>query len=143
MRHSYTCIWIHIIWATKNRERILNASRGEELFHFFINKGNEINIPFEKLNVQPEHIHALINLPSNWSLKDYMNRIKGSSSHWLNSEIFQSKLSWQRGYGAYSVSASQLEKVKSYIAGQTEHHKRTSFNEEYEEWKREYGILDD
>jgi REP element-mobilizing transposase RayT len=143
MRHSYTCIWIHIIWATKNRERILHASRGEELFHFFIDEGNEIKIPFEKLNVQPEHIHALINLPSSWSLKDYMKRIKGSSSHWLNSEIFQSKFSWQRGYGAYSVSASQLEKVKSYIAGQTEHHKRTSFNEEYEEWKREYGILDD
>jgi hypothetical protein len=55
----------------------------------------------------------------------------------------KTKFSWQRGYGAYSVSASLLQKVKNYIKNQTEHHKRKTFTDEYNEWKKEYGIFDD
>jgi len=84
-----------------------------------------------------------INLPTDRTLSKFMNMIKGGSSYWLNNNVFQSKFSWQKGYGAYSVSASQLEKVKHYINNQQEHHKRLSFTEEYEKWKNEYGIFRD
>ena len=143
MQHTHTFLWIHIIWATKNRDRIFTPENGSKLFDHFLEKGKELKCPFEKLNIQPEHVHGLINLPTTLALKDFMSKIKGSSSYWLNNEVFNFKFSWQRGYGAYSVSASQLEKVKNYIANQSNHHKRLTFSEEYEQWKKEYGIFDD
>ncbi|MFW5890339.1 MAG: IS200/IS605 family transposase [Marinilabiliaceae bacterium] len=143
MRHTHSCIWIHLIWGTKNRERVLFNEEGKLLFNHLINKGKELNCSFEKLNIQPEHVHALINLPTDLLLKDFIQQIKGGSSYWLNQEVFQSKFSWQRGYGAYSVSASQLDKVKKYIDNQTEHHKHLTYSQEYDKWRREYGILDD
>ncbi len=144
MKHSHTRIWIHTIWATKNRERILFKKTGRQVFDFLLNKSKEINIPFEQLNIQPEHVHELIDLPTNICLADFMQTIKGSSSYWINeNKILKAKFSWQRGYGAYSVSASQLQAVKTYIQNQSEHHKRKTFTEEYNEWKEEYGIFDD
>ncbi len=144
MKHSHTRIWVHIIWATKNRERILFKEPGKQLYDFLMNKSKTLNIEFEQLNIQPEHVHALIDLPTNILLCDFMQSIKGSSSHWINeNKILKAKFSWQRGYGAYSVSASQLQKVKNYIKNQTEYHKRKTFIEEYNEWKEEYGIFDD
>ena len=96
------------------------------------------------IHVQPEHIHLLVDLPANLCLSDFAQKIKGSSSHWLNEQkLIPGKFSWQRGYGAFSVSASQLEIVKKYIRNQDEHHRRKSFEEEYIEWKRNYGFLDD
>ena len=143
MLHTHSKIWIHLIWATKNRDRVLFKDNGRELFDFLIDKAKENQIAFERLNIQPEHIHGLIDLPTDRALKDFMHIVKGSSSYWLNQNTFQSHFSWQRGYGAYSVSASQLEKVKRYIDNQSEHHKRESFKEEYDRWKKEYGIFDD
>ncbi len=70
--------------------------------------------------------------------------MKGASSKYLNDlQIFNGHFSWQRGYGAYSVSGSKVEIIKNYIKNQSEHHKRKTFTEEYEEWKREYGLFDD
>jgi putative transposase len=143
MRHTYSCVWIHLIWATKNRERVLLKEQGEKLFDHLIKKGKELDISFERLNIQAEHVHALINLPTNQPLKEFMNKIKGGSSYWLNKEVFKSQFKWQRGYGAYSVSASQLETVKRYIERQNEHHKQMTFSKEFERWKREYGFFVD
>jgi REP element-mobilizing transposase RayT len=134
---------VHLIWSTKHRERILFKEHSKQLFDHLIIKGKETNIPFEKLTIQPEHVHGLINLPTNQTIADFMNLIKGESSYWLNRNVFQSKFSWQRGYGAYSVSASQLNKVKRYIDNQRKHHKRYPFTQEYEQWKQEYGVFDD
>jgi REP element-mobilizing transposase RayT len=108
-----------------------------------IEKVKSLEIPFEKLNVQPEHFQEHIDLLTNKMLSEFMNSMKGSSSHMLNQEMFQSKISWQRGYGAYSVSASRIEDIRNYIANQTEHHRIITFEEEYQQWKREYGFFDD
>ena len=144
MKHSHTKIWIHLIWTTKNRERILFKEKGQILYKFLIDKSIEINVPYEKLNIQPEHIHGLIDLPANICLSDFMKSMKGASSKYLNDlQIFNGHFSWQRGYGAYSVSGSKVEIIKNYIKNQSEHHKRKTFTEEYEEWKREYGLFDD
>lgn len=129
--------------ATKNRERILFREQGKMLYDYFINKAVKGDIIFEKLNIQPEHAHALINLSTDQTVAKFMKMIKGGSSYWLNNNVFQSKFAWQRGYGAYSVSASQLNRVKKYIENQTEHHKRYNFSAEYEQWNKEYKIFDD
>ncbi|MBE9467842.1 MAG: transposase [Bacteroidetes bacterium] len=109
-----------------------------------MDKSKELNIEFEQLNIQPEHVHALIDLPTDDCLSNFMQNIKGGSSYWINDKkILKSKFSWQRGYGAYSVSASQLQKVKNYIKNQTEHYKQKTFTDEYNDWVKEYGVFDD
>jgi len=144
MLHSHTRIWIHLVWSTKNHERIIFKEVGIQLYEFLMEKSIEIKTPFDRLNIQPEHVHGLIDLPTNVCLADFMQTIKGSSSHWINqNRLLSNHFSWQRGYGGYSVSASQFDIVKNYIKNQSEHHRQKTFIEEYEEWKREYGIFDD
>jgi len=143
MLHTHSRIWIHLIWATKYRERILHKDISKGLFEFLISKAKEVNIPFESLNIELEHIHGLIDLPTDKTVADFMKSIKGSSSHMLNQQFFKTNFAWQRGYGAYSVSASQLIVVKNYIANQQEHHNIKTFTEEYDAWVKEYGIFDD
>ncbi len=70
--------------------------------------------------------------------------MKGSSSKYMNDKkIIKQHFAWQRGYGAYSVSGSKIDIVKKYIENQDKHHRRKSFTDEYEDWKKEYGIFDD
>jgi REP element-mobilizing transposase RayT len=143
MLHTHSRIWIHLVWATKNRQRIIHKPQGLQLFDFLVEKGKSLGIPFEKLNIQPEHVHALIDLPTNKMLSEFMHTIKGSSSHMLNKEIFKAKFEWQRGYGAYSVSASKIDTIRKYIDNQQTHHHKTTFEEEYQQWKSEYGLIGD
>ena len=144
MLHSFIRNYLHITWTVKDRLRILQDNDKLELKDFIIKKSKENECPVLALNIQPEHIHLLIDLPSNQCLSDFVQSLKGSSSHWLNEQKFvKGKFSWQRGYGAFSVSASQLDVVKDYIRNQDEHHRRKTFEEEYNEWKRNYGFIDD
>ncbi len=144
MQHSHVRNWLHIVWATKKRERILNSEFRIEISKYLIEKSKIENIPLLNINIQPEHVHGLINLPANICLSDFMKKIKGASSFWINNQsFFNTKFSWQRGYGAYSVSASQLEIVRKYIINQDKHHKKYTFTKEYEKWKKQYGFIDD
>jgi putative transposase len=83
-------------------------------------------------------------LPTNVALADYMQKLKGESSHWINqNKLLGCHFNWGRGFGAYSVSASLLNTIKKYIENQKEHHVKSTFTQEYEEWKKKYGIFDD
>jgi len=140
--HSYTKIWIHLIWGTKNHERLIFNNKTVEIQNHLLTKSEELEIPFEVIKIQPEHVHALINLPSNKLLSEFVQNIKGESSSWINKQkLFNQKFSWQRGFGAFSVSSSQLKIVNDYICNQEEHHRRKTFKEEYDEWQKKYGIL--
>jgi putative transposase len=144
MLHSYVRNYLHITWSTDDRVRVFQGNTKIQLKDFFLEKAKEMNTPVLSVNVQPEHIHLLIDLPSNICLADFVQKQKGASSHWLNEQkLINAKFSWQRGYGAFSVSASQLEVVKKYIQNQDEHHRKKTFEEEYHEWKESYGFYDD
>jgi len=138
MQHSHVRNWLHIIWATKKRERIIKPTQAKEISQFLMEKSKSENVPLLNLNIQSEHVHGLINLPADICLSDFMKRIKGASSYWINKKsLLKTKFSWQRGYGAYSVSASQLDIVRQYIINQDKHHAINTFNEEYEKWKKQ------
>ena len=144
MQHSHVRNWLHLIWTTKKRERVLKSEYRKEISQYLIEKSKIENLPFLNLNIQAEHVHGLINLPANICLSDFMKKIKGASSFWINkNSILNVKFAWQRGYGAYSVSASQLDIVRKYIINQDEHHAKNTFANEYEKWKKEYGFYDD
>ena len=95
-----------------------------------------------KINyVNPEHVHALIDLPTSLCTEELMQLFKGSSSHWINeTNLVPGKFGWGRGYGAFSVSQSGLAEVARYIADQEEHHRKKSFAEELKLLVQRYGL---
>ncbi len=85
--------------------------------------------------------HALVDLPTKYSIEETVKLLKGASSHWVNqNRIVGAKFNWGRGYGAFSVSHSNVDAVSKYIANQEEHHRRKTFAEEYEKFVRVYGL---
>jgi putative transposase len=140
--HSYTKIWLHLIWETHNREKLLNERAGKIVSEYLFNYSKEKKI-FMKVNyVNPEHVHSLIDLPSNHTVEDCLKLLKGASSHFINQDnIIEGRFSWGRGYAAFSVSESQADKVVQYIKNQKEHHKVKSFSEEYGEFLKKYNLM--
>lgn len=89
----------------------------------------------------PEHTHALIDLPTGMSIEEVVKLLKGGSSHWINEQrMLKSRFAWGRGYGAFSVSHSHVHRVAVYIANQGEHHRQKTFAEEYELFVKRYGL---
>jgi REP element-mobilizing transposase RayT len=95
-----------------------------------------------KINfVNPDHTHALIDLPTSYSIEEVIKLLKGASSHWINANrIIPGKSGWGRGYGAFSVSHSNVGAVAKYIADQEAHHRKKTFAEELEAFVRAYGL---
>ena len=140
--HSYSRCWLHLIWATLNRERSLDKSAAVKLSGFLHEYSQSKDI-YMKINyVNAEHVHALIDLPTKYSIEETIKLLKGASSHWINqNRIVAGKFSWGRGYGAFSVSHSNVNEVARYIANQEEHHRRKTFAEEYQTFVRVYGLI--
>ena len=138
---SYTKIWLHLIWATNNREKLLpDKELRKELSQYYYDYSAEHGIYMKVNYVNAEHVHALIDLPTSQTVEKVIQLYKGSSSNWLNKKI-NYKFSWGKGYAAFSVSESQVEKIISYIKNQKEHHRVKSFSEEYEEFLSKHHLL--
>ena len=91
--------------------------------------------------VNPEHAHALIDLPTQYSIEEIFKLIKGASSHWINqNRLVKGKFFWGRGYGVFSVSQSSVAHVARYIEAQEKHHRKRTFLEEYQHMIRRYGL---
>lgn len=88
-----------------------------------------------------DHTHALIDLPTNLTIEQAVQFFKGGSSHWINeNRLIKGRFAWGRGYGAFSVSHSDVGRVSNYIATQEEHHRKRTFAEEYERFVERYGL---
>lgn len=140
MSQSLSKIYLHIIFHVKEGCRI----HGEDLaaLHAYIS-----GILIQKSSVSlcvggiHDHVHVLCTLPRIMSVADLVRYIKASSSHWLSSQRrCYSKFGWQNGYAVFSVSQSQVEKVKKYIGSQAEHHKKVSCRDEYISFLKLYDI---
>jgi REP element-mobilizing transposase RayT len=97
---------------------------------------------YMKINFcNPEHAHTLIDLPTTKSIEEVVQLLKGSSSHWINeNKLLRGRFAWQRGYGAFSVSHSHVNRVAAYIANQEEHHRKKSFDDEFRLFVKKYGL---
>ena len=139
--HSYNKIWIHFIWETLDKQKILPKPARLKLSDYLFSYCKEKKIFMKTNYVNADHVHALIDLPTNITVEDCVKLLKGSSSHHINkNKLINTKFSWGRGYGAFSVSASQLKRVETYIKNQEEHHRVKSFTEEYEIFIQKYEL---
>ena len=142
--HSHVRIYVHLVFGTHKREHHLNKNVRRQLFSHLLQRAEEIKLPVVKMNIQPEHVHILFILPSDRTMAQIAKDLKGESSRWINqNQWLPAKFYWQRGYGAFSVSQSQLNRVKYYIQNQDAHHTRKTYAQEYEAWARKYGVWED
>ena len=139
--HSYSRVWLHLVWATIERRPLLTKPTAVKLSAYLHDYSKEKQI-YMKLNfVNPDYVHALIDLPTNLCIEDMMQLFKGSSSHWVNEQnLVVGKFGWGRGYGVFSVSESGVAEVCAYIANQEEHHRKRDFAEELKLFVERYGL---
>lgn len=141
MPHSYNKIWIHAIWATKERTPFITKNVESKVYDFMGDQLRETGCPVRIINGMPDHIHCLFLLNPQKSISEVIKQIKGSSSHFINqNNLIPEKFAWQTGYAAYSVSESTKERVFQYIQNQKKHHRKKSFQEEYNDFLQLYGF---
>ena len=141
MPHSFNKIWIHAIWSTKDRHPFILSNVEHKIYHFISEQFREQGCPVSIINGMPDHLHCLFLLSPQKSIAEVIKQIKGSSSHYINqNNLIVDKFSWQTGYAAYSVSESVVDKVHNYIHNQKQHHAKKTFQQEYDELIKLYGL---
>jgi putative transposase len=139
---SFVRIWVHAVFTTRSREPYFTSEIRGKLFEHIRSNCREKDIYLDSIGGWSDHLHILISLGREQNIAKVMMLLKGESAHWLNKQgFFKGKFFWQDDYFAISVSESQVEKVRSYISGQEEHHRATPFDKELETLKRITGVL--
>ncbi|HLR31599.1 MAG TPA: IS200/IS605 family transposase [Fodinibius sp.] len=136
MPKTYSSIWIHLIWTTRNRRPLLAKSFNVELCTFIRKNTVEKGMIVDMVNGIEDHMHALIRLKPVQSVSEVMKQIKGASARWINEEeLLRVKFQWQQGYGALSVTPNDIEKVRKYIKNQERHHQKWELEDELQRFR--------
>ena len=134
-------VWIHAVWATKNRHPLLHDNIRATVFDHIIQNGKEKGIHIDRVNGYVDHTHALLALGNDQTLAKVIQLMKGESSYWINKHHLSCpSFEWQDEYYGASVSERDLDSLRRYIDNQEEHHRKKTFNEEYEELTKETGF---
>ena len=138
---NYTQMYVHLVFAVKNREAALNKNIRKRVFEYISGIITAMNHKSIIVNGVSDHVHILIGLNPSISISDTVHDIKRSSSLFINKEkLCKGKFAWQGGYGGFTYSRSQLENVYNYILNQEKHHERSTFKKEYVQFLRNYAI---
>jgi REP element-mobilizing transposase RayT len=137
---TFTKLSYHVVFGTKLRRPVITTFR-ERLYEYTGGIVRGLNGALLEIGGVADHVHLLVNLPPSRSVSDCLRDIKANSSKWVNeSRVTAGRFEWQQGYGAFTVSYSQLETVRHYIQNQAKHHRVRSFQEEYLELLTRHGI---
>jgi putative transposase len=133
MAQSYTNLIYHLVFSTKNREPIIVEPMKSRLYDYIGGTIRELGGISLAINGMEDHVHVLTKLRADKSVSDVLRDLKANSSGWMHGVFPEMKdFSWQNGYGAFTVSVSQVDKVKMYIANQEKHHQKIgSFRDEF------------
>ena len=128
MPHSYISSVFHVVFSTKQRTQLIPTDRQPRLWNYLAGIAHNHGMHVAA-GGSANHVHLLLVLPAETALSDAVRTLKAKSSRWMRetSPLF----SWQQGYGAFSVSPPQLDRVKRYIANQPAHHRTQSFEQEF------------
>jgi putative transposase len=135
MAHTYVQNLIHVVFSTKERRKIIPTGAQPRLWGYLAGVCKRERVFVHEIGGMEDHAHMLIQLPSTLSLSDAMLEIKTSSSRWMGRNF-----AWQRGFGAFSVSSSNVDAVVRYIRAQEAHHKKMSFDEEFVALLKKHGM---
>jgi len=137
----YVRNWLHCVWGTKNRVPFLSGKMKYEVINHIKTNARIKNIYIDFINGHSEHIHCLLSLNPDQSLSKVIQLIKGEASLWINrNSLTKHKFEWAEEYFGISISESHLPKVREYIRNQEKHHSEKTWDEEYNEFFKQYGF---
>jgi putative transposase len=144
MAATLTNLLYHVIFSTKDREPLIRSTFRDELEKYIAGiVRNEGGILLD-VGGMPDHLHLVARFRPDRSVAEMVRLIKANSSKWINERFGGAgRFAWQSGYGAFSVSQSQLEALQEYVRHQEEHHRTRSFQDEYREFLSRHGIVCD
>ena len=141
MPQSLSRVIFHIVFSTKDREPFLDSDVRPRMHAYLATICRDLGGELVRVGGVADHVHIVTTLPRTLSQAQMIEQIKKASSKWIKEvDARYRPFFWQRGYGAFSVSPSQVEAVLQYIDGQQEHHRTRTFQEEYRELLHKHGI---
>lgn len=144
MPQSLARLPIHLVFSTKNRERIITDSVRDSLHAYMATVLENLGCHAHLINSVEDHVHILFELARTVAVSQAVEEVKKASSKWIKTQGAElAGFAWQAGYGAFAVSESNVPAVREYIAGQQEHHRLKSFQEEYRAFLQRHRIAFD
>jgi len=142
MPQSLANVLVHIVFSTKERRALLqNPTLRDEMHRYLAGISANLECPAIIVGGATDHVHLLANQSRTISLAEWVKELKRASSLWAKKKSRQwSLFQWQAGYGAFSVSQSQKERVQEYILMQEEHHRQISFQDELRQMLKKHGV---
>jgi len=132
MANTYTQIYIHLVFSPLHREALINKKWSDDLERYITGIVQNNRHKMLAIKSMPDHIHIFIGYDVKQTIPKLVEDIKTSSNSWIKTnKLSKFKFDWQKGYGAFSHSKSQVDQVVKYILNQEEHHKKKTFREEY------------
>ncbi len=140
MPSTHTNLHYHLVFSTKDRAPLIGQDWRDKLHAYLGGIVRNLNGVALAVGGTEDHAHLLVGLKPTHRLADALRDIKQGSSEWVHKELCRRSFAWQPGYGAYTVSPSNVERVRHYVLHQDEHHRHKTFQEEYVEMLRTGGI---
>ena len=140
MGSTYSALYSHLVFATKNREGHIHPEWEERLYSYLGGCLNTIGGKALAIGGMSDHIHVVMSLKPVHAPAKVVGDIKTESSKWVHDTIGYRPFNWQDGYSIFSVSVSALDTVIAYVRGQKEHHRVRTFREEYIALLERHGI---
>ena len=138
---TYRQIFYHIVFGTKHREHTINENNESELYKYIWGILKKKKCKLYRINGMPDHIHIFCDLHPSVNLSNLVKDIKVATNLWMKeSALFPEFTGWQEGYGAFTSSMRDKEKIINYIKNQKEHHKTETFENEFKKLLAEHGI---
>jgi putative transposase len=122
-------LYYHLVWATKNREPLIQLNIEPHLYRYMVHKASELDVFVYRVNGWQDHVHLIAAIPPKVSISDVVKNLKGASSHFINNANFLDEhFNWQRGYGILSLGEKQRSIAEEYVMNQKLHHEQNSTN---------------
>ena len=142
MSHSYVSLRYHLIFATKDRKPLIPPAMQGPVSRYIAGVLRNRDSALLASGGVEDHLHLLVGLHQEQNIADILRDIKAASSRWIHEtqSSWMPDFAWQPGYAAFSVSASQVESVRGYLARQEDHHRKVTFQEEYRAFLIRHGV---
>lgn len=142
MPQSLSQVWLHIVFSTKNRQAFLqNGDFRQELFHMLSHPLKEIDCSPQSAGGGIDHVHLVCGLSPTLTVDKLVEHLKIETAKWARkASSGGNPLTWQSGYGAFSISPSNLDRVIEYVDRQEEYHQRQSYQDEFRMLCQKHGI---
>ena len=141
MANTYSQLYLHAVFAVRNRQSLIRKEFKQDLYGYISgivsNQGQKLLV----MNGMADHVHLLLSCRTTLRMDALIKEVKEHSTRYINDRnLVRGKFNWQSGYGIFSVSNGDLDRVFMYIRNQEQHHAKKNFPEEYRELLKEEGI---